>query len=190
MSNPPLPGDVGTYSDAVGAFIANEYANGTPLTELAKCHPNYVPHLLTINRWRTTRPEFALLMVAAELARAECLVEERITLADDISLPAAHARNGMVERMDMAGALVPERYGTKRIHTTGTHQHNVTVEGAHALTDDQLLAIAAGGVIEGVSTRLDTPSPPLARSDGASFEEVRGIPLPTSKSGITFVKAG
>lgn len=187
MSKPPIPSDLREYTHAVGKFIANEFSKGAGLPALVKQFRNYVPPMMTINRWRAQIPAFNILMIEAERARAEFLVEERITLADDINKPAAHTRNGMVARMDMAGALDPERYGTKRIHTTGTHQHNVTVEGAHALTNEQLLVIAAGGVIEGVSTRIDPPAPPLSVSEGVSFEEVRGISQPTTKSRITFV---
>lgn len=159
------------YDDKTAEWFAEQYAEGDmSLRDLCDLHSDIVPGPLWIRRWRDQWPVFDLLMVEAEKVRAEMLVDKTLTIADDPGLSAAQASNGIRVRHWLAERLDRKRYGresTVKQQISG----NVTHEHVAVLTDAQLMAIAAGDVIEGElvsgprdnNERLDPPHPP-ARS--------------------------
>ena len=106
-------------------------------------------------------------MKEAEKVRAEILADGTLAIADDEKRSAAAAANAIRARQWLAERLDRKRYGkesTVRQEIRGQIQH----QHVHQLTDEQLMAIAAGDVIEGElagpetndPARSATPAPP------------------------------
>lgn len=143
--------DAKEFSVEVAEFIALEVGLGATVKELHEHHGDRVPHPIVVNRWRRDVPAFDLLMQEAEAAKADCLVDELIGIADDSERQAAQARNAITTRQWLAGRL-NGKYGDKR-EGAGGAVGGVVINNQLRLTDEQLMAIASGKfegkVIEG-----------------------------------------
>ena len=148
--------DITEYDPERALWIAGAYAEAEmTMKELADEYPKVIPGVLWIRRWRGQHPEFDMLMMEAERCRAEILADEIIKISDDPDRIAAAAGNAIKSRQWMAARLDRKRYGSEttvkqEISGIITHDH------LHALTDDQLMSIAAGHVIDGEATRTAT----------------------------------
>lgn len=139
-----MSGDPREYSDSTGEWFAEQYAEAEcSIKELCDMHSDILPGPLWIRRWRDQYPVFDLLMVEAEKVRAEMLVDGTLTIAGDPKLSAAQASNGIKVRHWLAERLDRKRYGRESTVKQEISGH-VTHEHVAVLTDDQLMAIAAG----------------------------------------------
>ena len=168
----PMPFyDARVYSPDVGEWLALRYATGEPDTSLAALHradPERVPAPLIVRRWRSVYPAFDGLMVEADRARAEAMMDETVSIADDGSKLAANAKNGIAARWRMAESLDPARYGQRRI-LAGDASAPLRVGAAAELSDADLLAIARGAdpvALLGGGAAKTPPAPPVEREQG------------------------
>lgn len=141
--------DVSEFDYGTAEFIALEVAAGAAVSGLHEAYPDRVPSTIVVNRWRKQIPAFDLLMGEAEEAKAELLADQVVSIADDQDLLAAQANNAIKARQWLAGKL-HERFGTSPVSKGGAGAVNLSVR----LTDEQLMQIASGGVIDGESKRL------------------------------------
>jgi len=145
--------DLREYDPERALWIAGAYAEAElTMKELADLYPDIIPGVLCVRRWRDQHPDFNMLMLEAERCRAEILADEIIKISDDGDRVAAAAANAIKSRQWMAARLDRKRYGSEttvkqEISGSITHEH------LHQLTDEQLMAIAAGHIIDGESTR-------------------------------------
>jgi hypothetical protein len=152
------------YDFQAASWIAQEHAQGDTLLQLHQAHPETVPAPMTIKRWRREFPAFDLLMIEAEHARADVLVDKTIDIADCDDRTAGAARNSIQARQWIASRLNQSRYGQKST-VDGTHIHSGTVkhESMCVYSDDDLQAIIRAGVkaeaLEGESKRIETATP-------------------------------
>jgi hypothetical protein len=149
---PPL--DVRNYREGAAEYIALAYAQGSTLTELSQLHPEFIPPLLFIRRWRKERPEFDELMREAELARAEQLVDETVRISDDQGRSAAKAANAIRTRLKLGALLDRERYSERQTLDINTRKLQ-SPDDLALLTDDQLQALLLKhGSIDGQAVRV------------------------------------
>ena len=109
---------------------------GASVKELHDCHEEMVPSPLVVNRWRKNVPAFDLVMREAEEAKAQGLADEVIGIAADEERQAAISGNMIKSRQWLAGQLSE---GFRK-----ESQGGVKVDMNVRLTDEQLMAIAAG----------------------------------------------
>ena len=128
--------DAVDFDPGVGEFIALEVAMGGSVRELHEVDPERIPSPIVVNRWRRRHPEFDLLMIEAEEAKAEGLVDEILGIADDGERLAAQAGNAIKARQWLAGKL-HKRFGE------GKERGEVAMGGIMLMSDEQLMAIAA-----------------------------------------------
>ncbi len=173
--------DPRAYDFQSALWIAQEHATGAALLVLHECHPDTVPAPMIIARWRREFPAFNLLMIEAEHARADVMVDDTLTIADSDKRTAGAARNSIQARQWAAAKLNQDRYGQKRtVDATITHDGTVKHESMSVYSDEDLQAIIRAGMresaLEGESTRIDqeTPVPPpsektvgLEQNDGS-----------------------
>jgi len=150
--------DADEFSAGVGEYIALEVARGASVAELHELYPERVPNPIVVNRWRRRYPAFDVLMGEAEVAVAQKMAWEVVSIADDESRISAQARNAMEARKWLAGKL-HERYGSNPVINTGP----VTIQNMVELSDAALMKIA-GGAIDGDYERL--PEPEEEEGDG------------------------
>jgi hypothetical protein len=154
------------YSFNLAEWIAREHACGASLATLHAQHSDRVPNPIIVKRWRREFPAFDLLMIEAEHARADCLVDETLGIADDTSRNAAAAGNAIRARQWLAERLNRKLYGR-------TVSVDVPADGGHgesddesAYTDEELQAIIRAGLrassIEGEAKRIADPGAPPA----------------------------
>ena len=139
--------DASEFSHATGEFIAKAVAQGDSVSDLHAAY-DHVPSPIIVNRWRRRVPAFDLLMKEAEQAKAELLADGIIKIADNKELMPGQQNNAIKARQWLASKL-HERYGSGE-KTDGPRDVNLSLQ----LTDEQLMAIASGGltapdVIEG-----------------------------------------
>jgi hypothetical protein len=168
------------YTPEKGRYIAEAFADGCALREICDNSEGWLPSMLIVRRWRSMFPAFDALMCEAAACRAENMTEDILLIADDTLQQAAHNRNRMAAREKAAGWLAPAAYGSGKDNVPGD------TEGApvFTLTDEQLLAIAAGKLpaLEGESVRIAGPegvAPPDASAPGSEYE-VSGLQKPGS----------
>lgn len=165
------PYDVRVYTAEVGEWLALRYATGEPDTSLAALHrvdPERVPAPLIVRRWRSVYPAFDSLMREADAARAEAMMDETVSIADDSGKLAANAKNGIAARWRLAESLDPARFGQRRI-LAGDASAPLRVGAAAELSDAELLAIARGAdplALLGAERQATPPSPPVERERG------------------------
>lgn len=174
------------YTPEKGRFTAEQFADGQTLRQLAGAFPDYLPPAMYIKQWRKEYPAFDQLMVIASAALADVKIEEAEDVAEDMNRPAAHAANTIKIKMAQAAALDSQVYGNKRI-IAGDKDNPLTVRSLPAMTDDELMTIARGGVVHidgktGAETALAPPAPPLVRGGRDSIREVRDTKIPTLTS--------
>jgi hypothetical protein len=145
--------DVREFSVGAAEFIALEVASGASVKELHEHHEDLVPSPLVVNRWRKQYPAFDLVMKEAEQAKAETLADEVIEIAKNEDRQAAISGNMIKARQWLAGKL-SEDFESKK-------GGSVVINQNVRLSDDQLMAIAAGGVpaLEGESERVGKVRP-------------------------------
>ena len=173
------------YTPAKGEFVAEQYANGETLANLAAGFPDYLPAAMYMKQWRHEYPAFNELMKLAEAARADVMMQDCFDIADDTGRQAAQAANAIKVRQAMAAALDSNTYGNRRI-LAGDKDNPLLVAKAEALTDDQLLAIARGAMqsagITHDSMESRPPAPPPATERTPPTREVRGTQKPLTIS--------
>jgi len=178
------------YTQEKGVFVAEQFAGGVSLADLADNYPDYVPAAMYVKQWRVDYPQFASMMQYAEAALADVLVDQCTDLADDIKRPAAHAANGIKVRLARAAALDQNVYGNKRI-IAGDPDNPLLVGKAEVLTDDELMLIARGGVVD--NQVKPTPVHPPLTVDGHVDSGLRDTPIPTKaphRDSVTTLKTG
>lgn len=169
-----LADDPEVYTLPRGEFIAREHAGGEPLKSLHECHPERVPRPVIIKRWRNKYPQFDLLMIEAEQARADLLVEEALQ-ASDSERAAAKTRNAIDVRLKLAARLDPDKYGKAKPPETDDDGKEVHYGDTYVLTDSQLMVIALQGLepeqlkamerqaIDGTAEEAPTPPQEISR---------------------------
>jgi hypothetical protein len=151
MDNTFLVRDPREYDFQMASWIAQEHAQGDTLLQLHQAHPDLVPAPMTVKRWRREFPAFDLLMIEAEHARADVLVDETFDIADGKGehkdRTAGAARNSIQARQWAASRLNAGRYGSKQT-VQGTIDHSGTVkhESMSAYSDEDLQAIIRAGI--------------------------------------------
>jgi hypothetical protein len=184
-----LTQDPRAYDFQAASWIAQEHATGATLLELHNNHPDTVPSPMTVKRWRREFPAFDLLMVEAEHARADVLIDKTINIADNDDRTAGAARNSIQVRQWIAARLNQSRYGQKSaIDSTHNHSGTVKHESMSVYSDDDLQAIIRAGVkqesqvIEGQFKQIDqgTPGTPPGQDNGG-LEAKDGADPPTPK---------
>jgi hypothetical protein len=172
------------YSPEKGRFIAEAYADGSSVKEICECSGGWLPSMLIVRRWRSMYPAFDALMAEAAACRAENYVEDIVKIADDDSRQASHNRNSITAREKLAGWMAPRLYGQGGRQEEAARGDAVPV---YALTDDQLLIIAAGKVapaLEGECERVSEGGHPPQGGDGYGIRyEEPDPPPPEIKSG-------
>ncbi len=175
--------DPRVYDFQSAAWIAQEHATGDTLLALHVAHPDTVPAPLIVARWRREFPAFDVLMIEAEHARADVLIDATLGIADSDNRTAGAARNSIQARQWMAGKLNQDRCGSRRhVEATITHDGTVKHESMSVYSDADLQAIIRAGMresaLEGESKRIEqaTPAPPpgektvgLEQNDGADL---------------------
>lgn len=129
------------FDQDVADFIVLAVADGRSVHELWKGSPDVIPHPIIINRWKQERPQFKKDLEDAEAVAAEKMVWETLAIADDVEAHPSQAKNAISTRQWLADKL-NKKYEEKR--GGGVH---IKFEGR--LTNEQLMQIAAGDVIEG-----------------------------------------
>ena len=147
--------DVKEFTLEAAEFIALEVAMGASVKELHDCHEEMVPSPLVVNRWRKNVPAFDLVMREAEEAKAQGLADEVIGIAADEGRQAAISGNMIKSRQWLAGQL------SEGFRNGPQGGNSVKVDMNVRLTDEQLMAIAAGkfnagGAIDG--ELVETPA--------------------------------
>jgi hypothetical protein len=132
--------DVAEFTAGAGEFIALEVALGYGLAELHELYPERVPNPIVVNRWARKYPAFGILMEEAEVAAAQKFAYETVKITDDPDLLPAMAGNRMKSRQWLASKL------SKQFGTTPKAEVALTLNNDVSLTDEQLMAIAAGGL--------------------------------------------
>ena len=172
MDNTFLVRDPREYDFQMASWIAQEHSQGDTLLALHQSHPDIVPAPMTVKRWRREFPAFDLLMIEAEHARADVLVDQTLDIADSDDRTAGAARNSIQARQWQASRLNQARYGTKSTSdSTITHDGTVKHEQLSVYTDDDLQAIIRAGMragaIEGqVVNETATPGTPPGQENG------------------------
>lgn len=70
-----------TYNDSLAATICEQIAQGVPATTVCKA-PGFPPYT-TLIVWMNEHPEFLEAMARADKSRAEVLIDDSLTIADD-----------------------------------------------------------------------------------------------------------
>jgi hypothetical protein len=187
--------DPRAYDFQAASWIAQEHATGSTLLELHQSHPDTVPTPMTVKRWRREFPAFDLLMVEAEHARADVLVDTTINIADGKgeheNRTAGAARNSIQVRQWIAARLNQSRYGQKSaIDSTHNHSGTVKHESMSVYSDNDLQAIIRAGVkqesqvIEGQFKQIEqgTPGTPPGQDNGGLEAKDGADPPPPKKS--------
>ena len=135
------------FNQEVADFIILQVAEGRSVFQLWK-EDKSLPHPIVVNRWKKERPAFDREMEEAEAVAAEKMVWETLDIADDAEAHPSQAKNAITTRQWLADKL------SKKYEEKKGGGININFEGR--LTNDQLMQIAAGNVIEG-----ELAEPPL-----------------------------
>ena len=141
------------FDQDVADFIVRMVAEGHSVYDLWNGDRESLPHPIVVNRWKKERPAFEREMEEAEAVAAEKMVWDTLKIADDEERAPAQANNAIKTRQWLADKL-SKKYEEKG-RGGGLH---ITFEGR--LTNEQLMQIAAGNVIEG-----ELAPPALEESD-------------------------
>jgi len=167
--------DVKEFTLETAEFIALEVAMGASVKELHDCHEEMVPSPLVVNRWRKNVPAFDLVMREAEEAKAQGLADEVIGIAADEGRQAAISGNMIKSRQWLAGQL-SEGFRNGPQGGAGSVKVDMNVR----LTDEQLMAIAAGkfNAGEAIDGQLveSVPTPAL-EADLVEDDRESGFPV-------------
>lgn len=99
------------YTPQIGQEVARLYAGGYSMQDISELGA-WVPAPTTIVLWKNTHPEFAKLMQKAEEARADALIEQTLSIADNTFDPAL-ANVRIKTRQYIASKLNRNKYGEK-----------------------------------------------------------------------------
>lgn len=134
------------YTPELGAKIAELYAEnmGDGLWGLHYFAPAFIPRPMTIHAWKRQHPAFGILMRHAEALRAEKLMEETVTIADNVGEHPARSALRIATRQRMAGKLDAPRFGDARGDAPAALPMGAKDEQptAPALSDDELMRLA------------------------------------------------
>lgn len=132
------------YSPQLGQEIAKLYAAGHSMQDIAELGA-WVPGPTTLTEWKSKHPEFAKLMADAEALRADSLIEQTLSIADNTFDPAL-ANVRIKTRQFIAGKLNRAKYGEK-------------VEVSHTLTLDMgaILAEAEARLVTSAAANRQAP---------------------------------
>lgn len=169
------------YTADKGAYIAEEFASGESLKVICEDSDNWLPSMLIVKRWRRMFPAFDAMMIEAAECRAENHAEAMLIAAKDTNLQAAQARNQMTAHEKLAGWMSPSAYGDRKQQDPAASD----TAPVFMLTDEQLLAIAAGkmpAAIEGECLRVEDEggAPPPGDDRPGTEYEVSGLQKPES----------
>ena len=183
--NPLIVTDPREYVFSTAAWIAQEHAKGDTLLTLHNLHPDTVPEPLMVRRWRREFPAFDLLMIEAEHARADVMVDDTLTIADSDDRTAGSARNSIQARQWAAARLNRERYAAnKPVEAIPVLDAPGKRRAMSQYSDADLQDIIRAGLkatsIEGEVVPGATPGAP-PRQETAGAEEECGSDTPTPK---------
>lgn len=99
------------YNLQIGEEIARLYAAGYSMQDITELGA-WAPSHACIIQWKAKHPEFAKLMAQAEEARADSLIEQTLSIADNTFDPAL-ANVRIKTRQFIAGKLNRAKYGEK-----------------------------------------------------------------------------
>lgn len=133
------------YTPELGAQIAELYAEnmGDGLWGLHYFAPAFIPRPTTIRAWERQHPAFGLLMKQAEKLRAEKMMEETVTIADNIGEHPARSALRIGARQRFAAKLDSSRFGDARSADAAPLPLGKDEQPtAPALSDDELMRLA------------------------------------------------
>jgi len=180
-----LVADSRRYEFQSAAWIAQEHATGATLLELHQAHPDNVPSPMVVKRWRREFPAFDLLMIEAEHARADVLVDQTFDIADSDDRTAGAARNSIQARQWAAARMHRDRWAqTKTLEVVTPQERTGKRELMSVYSDEDLQEIIRAGLkessIEGevVDQKATPGAPPLAANDPPEVEAGSDTPTP------------
>jgi hypothetical protein len=133
--------DTNEFDQEVADYIIRMVSEGRSVYELWKADKS-LPHPIVVNRWKKERPKFQREMEEAEAVAAEKLVWETLAIADDPERAPGQAKNAISTRQWLADKL------SKKFEEKG-RGGGIHINFQGRLTNEQLMQIAAGNVIEG-----------------------------------------
>ena len=104
------------YTDAIGDAIIEHLSEGGTLT--AWCRMSGVGRR-TVADWRAKDPEFAARYEQAMLEGCHALLDESLTIADDITEDAASRKVRIWARHELMARKRPDEFGKTRMEHTG-----------------------------------------------------------------------
>ncbi len=174
------------YTHAKGKLVAEQFADGETLRNLAAAYPEMLPAAMYIKAWRKENPQFNEIMKMAEAALADVMIQDAEDVAGNIEIPAAHGANKIKVKLARAAALDSQVYGNKRI-IGGDKENPLTIKVVRDLSNAELMVIARGGVVEALPPGNENEKlpggrgePPLVAVDGEAEYSVRGIREPAT----------
>lgn len=105
------------YKEALGDLICEGVSRKTPLAKLCD-DDDSLPSPRTVYRWLRTHKEFRQNYTRAKEDQADYLVEEALTIADDLAIDAQHKRIMVDTRKWVASRFNAKKYGDKQFIET------------------------------------------------------------------------
>lgn len=143
------------YSEDIAKAICEDIADGKSLRKI--CDDENMPAKGTVFVWLSKHPEFQDQYARAREAQADLLFDETLEIADQYDKAADELNPDHIQRAKLridtrkwiAGKLRPKVYGDKRIneHSGPDGKPIQTQKSIYQLTDDELMQIAAGGLV-------------------------------------------
>lgn len=171
---PDAPGiDPREYHEARALWIVERVAEGESLRALHLAHPDSVPSPMYVRRWARDRPQFGALLQEADASRAECLADLALIEAAHPKRKAANSRVVVQAHQWLSKRLDGERFGVRRPGSDDPSRPALNADSPGALTDGQLLMIAAGAAV-GVAAMAAAS----ARAAEGEREAIPGVATP------------
>lgn len=126
-----------TYTKELGALICDRIGDGDNLKNI--CEPDDMPNRSTVYLWIGTHPEFSNMYAKAQEDRAESLVDDMFSIADNLTGDTARDKLRVDTRKWAASKLLPKKYGDKveQVHTGGIKVASITLSAPDlALPED------------------------------------------------------
>jgi len=115
------------YTEDIGDLICDGVARKTPLARL--CDENdELPSPRTVYRWLRTYKEFCQNYTRAKEDQADYLVEEALSIADDLDVDPQHKRIMVDTRKWVASRFNAKKYGDKQFIETKDTTEDVSDE--------------------------------------------------------------
>lgn len=117
-----------TYTKKLGARICSRIGDGDNLKNI--CSDKDMPHRSTVYLWIGTHKEFSDMYAKAQEDRAESLVDDMFSIADNLAGDTARDKLRVDTRKWAASKLLPKKYGDKveQVHSGGIQVANISLK--------------------------------------------------------------